>query len=148
MIRLSNWQVCRSFVCSSSPYLHIKNHWTALSIGNGKFQIVAWLAIGISLMAVITEGAAMSYVLPAAKCELKMSTAVQGFTNSVGYLGVIFASHFWGFMADTWGRRKVLRTALLISFVLSLISSLSLNSWMLIITRFASSLRCMQYLFT
>lgn len=88
----------------------------------------------------------MAYVLPAAKCELQMSTAVQGFTNSVGYLGVMFASNFWGFMADTWGRRKVIRTTLLIAFVLSLISSISLNSWMLVIARFASGLRCVQYL--
>lgn len=70
-----------------------------------------------------------------------MSTAEQGFINSAGFLGVIFASHFWGFMADTWGRRKVLRVVLFFAFVMSLVSSLSLNSWMLLITRFASGLR-------
>lgn len=89
----------------------------------------------------------MAFVLPAAKCDFKMSTAEQGFTNSVGFIGVIFASHFWGFMADTWGRRKVIRSTLFIAFVLSLISSLSLNTWMLIITRFASGLWCVQHLF-
>lgn len=92
-------------------------------------------------MAVITEGYGMSFVLPAAKCEFQMSTAEQGFINSVGFLGVILASHFWGFMADTWGRRKVLRIALFLTFVMSLVSSLSLNSWMLVITRFSSGLR-------
>lgn len=83
----------------------------------------------------------MSYVLPAAKCDLNMSTGEQGFTNAVGYIGVILASHFWGFMADTWGRRKVLRTALLLSFVTALSSSFSLNSWMLMILRFVNGLR-------
>lgn len=83
----------------------------------------------------------MVYVLPAVKCEFQMSTAEQGFLNSVAFIGVIFTSHFWGFLADTWGRRKVLSLALFASFVISLVSSFSMNSWMLIITRFASSVR-------
>lgn len=86
------------------------------------------------------EGHCMAYVLPAAKCELEMSTAEQGFLKSIGLLGVMLASHFWGFLADTWGRQKVLRTALLFAFVMSLASSLSFNRYMLMITRFGSGL--------
>lgn len=93
------------------------------------------------MMVVISEGHCMAYALPAAKCDLHMSTAEQGFTNAVGYIGVILASHFWGFLADTWGRRKVLRTALFLSFVTALVSSFSLYSWMLMILRLANGLR-------
>lgn len=92
-------------------------------------------------MSVIMQGHCMAYVLPAAKCELKMSTAEQGFIKSVAILGIIFASYFWGFLADTWGRQKVLRTALFLVFVMSLVSSLSFNRYMLMITRFAIGLK-------
>lgn len=95
-------------------------------------------------MAVGSEGFCMAYILPIAKCEFQMSTGEQGFISSVGYIGVILASHFWGFMADTWGRRNVLRVVLFLTFVVSLLSSFSLNSWMLIITRFGCGLRCVQ----
>lgn len=92
-------------------------------------------------MAVVTDGYCMAYVLPAAKSEFQMTTAEQGFINSVGFVGVILTSHFWGFIADTCGRRKVLRIVLFIAFVMSLVSSFSMNSWMLVITRFASGIR-------
>lgn len=91
---------------------------------------------GIAGMAVIIENQSMSYALPAAKCDLQISTVEQGFINSVGFLGVIVASHFWGFMTDIWGRRKTLKLTLILMFVISLLSSLSWNSWSLIVTRF------------
>lgn len=109
-------------------------------LGNGKFQKIALFVTGVSVMAVVTEGNCMANVLPVAKCEFQMSTSQQGFINSVGFIGVILASHFWGFMADTWGRRKVLCIVLFLASVMSLVSSFSLNSWMLLITRFASGL--------
>lgn len=78
----------------------------------------------------------MAFVLPLAKCELNISNAEQGAINAVAFVGVVLTSHFWGFMADTWGRRKVLLLSLGSGFVFSAISSFSISSTMLLITRF------------
>lgn len=77
----------------------------------------------------------MAFVLPSAKCEMIITNTEQGLINAVSFMGVVLTSHFWGFLADTWGRRKVLQTALSTSFVFSVLSSLSTNSTMLLVTR-------------
>lgn len=77
----------------------------------------------------------MAFVLPLAKCELNMSNAEQGAINAVTFIGVVLTSHFWGFLADTWGRRKVLIVSLGSGFVFSAISSFSVSSTMMLVTR-------------
>lgn len=77
----------------------------------------------------------MSVVLPAARCDLKFSTAEQGLINAVGFIGVVVSSHFWGFLADTWGRQKVLKIALSLGFMFSALSSVSVDTAMLLVTR-------------
>lgn len=98
------------------------------------------LTTGTALLGVVIEGLNMAFVLPAAKCELHISTGEQGMINAVAFLGVVLTSQFWGFMADTWGRRKVLQSALGTGFVCSALSSLSTTSTMLLITRFGVGL--------
>lgn len=87
-------------------------------------------------MTVIVEGLNMAFVLPLAKCDLNISTSEQGLINAVGFIGIMLTSHFWGFLADTWGRQKVLRTALLLTFIACAVSSFSYTSTMLLWTRF------------
>ena len=82
------------------------------------------------------ENQNMSYVVPAAKCELNISNTQQGFLNSVSFFGVVLGAHFWGFMADTWGRKKVLQVCLFMATSLSLVSSLSISTYMLMSLRF------------
>lgn len=103
--------------------------------GTGRFQYIILAVAGASSICVVIENQSMSYVMPAAKCDLDISVGEQGFINSVGFVGVLVASHFWGFLTDTWGRRQTLRLTLLCTFLSSSISSLSLTSFMLIVTR-------------
>lgn len=77
----------------------------------------------------------MAFVLPDAKCEMQLSNSEQGLINAVAFIGVVISSHFWGFITDTWGRRKVLQTALSTSFVFSVLSSVSTSSTMLLVLR-------------
>lgn len=86
-------------------------------------------------MGVVVENVNIGFVLPYARCDLKFSSAEQGALNAVGYIGIVVSSHFWGFLADTWGRRKVLRTALLGSFTCAFLSAFSVSIMMLIVTR-------------
>lgn len=108
--------------------------------GHGIFHLALLFTTGTALLGVVIEGLNMAVVLPAAKCELNISTAEQGMINAVAFLGVVLSSHFWGFMADTWGRRKVLQAALSSGFVFSAVSSLSTSSMMLLVTRFGVGL--------
>ena len=43
------------------------------------------------------------------------------------YQGIILTSHLWGFLSDTYGRRKILIVASLSAFVASVLSSLATN---------------------
>lgn len=47
---------------------------------------------------VIMEGLNMAIVLPAAKCDIEITTTEQGLINAIGFIGVVLTSHFWGFM--------------------------------------------------
>lgn len=110
--------------------------------GNGRFHLALLLTTGTALLGVVIEGLNMAFVLPAAKCELAITTAEQGMINAVAFLGVVLTSHFWGFMADTWGRRKVMQLALGLGFLFSALSSVSVSSTMLLVTRFCVGLTC------
>lgn len=78
----------------------------------------------------------MALVLPLAKCELNLSNGEQGAINAVTFIGIVMTSHLWGFLSDTWGRRKVLLLSLGSGFIFSTISSFSVSSTMLLVTRF------------
>lgn len=108
--------------------------------GNGKFQIYAMIAIAMSIMVTTSEIHSMAFVLPAAKCDLHLTTAEQGFIYVVSYVGLIMTLFVWGFLADTWGRRKTLMLALSLTFVSSLLSAFSTVTWMLMLTRFICGL--------
>lgn len=86
-------------------------------------------------MCVVVENVNIGFVLPYIRCEMDISTAEQGFLNSVGYIGIVVSSHLWGFLADTSGRRRVLAIAMTGSFCCALLSAFSMNILMLIVTR-------------
>lgn len=50
--------------------------------------------------------------------------------------GIILTSQLWGFLSDTYGRRKVLIFAALAAFVTSVLSAMSVNFLNLVIVRF------------
>lgn len=82
------------------------------------------------------ENATVGYFLPYSKCDLNFTLQEQGVLLSSSFAGFVISSHFWGFMADTWGRKKVIRIALLGGVISSFLSAFSLNVNMLIALRF------------
>ncbi|XP_037037557.1 synaptic vesicle glycoprotein 2B-like [Bradysia coprophila] len=107
----------------------------ATVVGNGRFHHYLLFATGFSLLGVFTEALNMAFVLPSAKCDIEMTTTEHGLINAIGFIGVVLTSHFWGFMADTWGRLKVIQFSLFSGVVFSIISSFSVTSMMLLFTR-------------
>ena len=78
----------------------------------------------------------MSYITPYAKCDLNLTTKEQGLLSAISYFGNVCTSHLWGFLADTWGRKKVLRVAAAGGFGFSLLSMFAVNTISMIILRF------------
>ncbi|XP_055846219.1 synaptic vesicle glycoprotein 2B [Episyrphus balteatus] len=108
--------------------------------GTGKFHYLLMLVCGICFMAVMVETMGISIILPFLKCDLSSTISEQGLLASSGFLGIVISSHVMGFFADTWGRLKTLRTALVFGFITTVISAFSVNIWMLIVFRFLNGL--------
>lgn len=90
----------------------------------------------MSVLGSAIENTNISYILPYAKCDLRMTTGEQGLLSAISYLGIVFTSHFFGFMADTWGRQKVLRVAAIGAFVFSFASAFATSTIYMILLRF------------
>ena len=50
----------------------------------------------------------MSFILPAAQCDLDLNTQTKGWLNSIIFIGMMVGAYCWGSAADSIGRKKVL----------------------------------------
>lgn len=82
------------------------------------------------------ETCGISFVLPVAQCDMKLTTQDKGILGAVGFLGIITSSYLWGFLADTKGRRRVIKPTLLIAFTCTLLSTLTNNFWLFATLRY------------
>lgn len=103
--------------------------------GHGKFHFVLLLICGIAMMGLVVENVTIGFVSAYVHCDMAVSTSEQALLNSIVYVGIVISSHFWGFLADTWGRQRVLKVALGGSFLCSFFSAFSINFLMMILTR-------------
>lgn len=91
--------------------------------GYGKFNIVLVLAAGFAFAGMGMENVNVSIIIPYAKLDMDISVAEQGLLNSAGFIGLVATSHLWGFLADTWGRKKVMQTSLFGGFMFAFTSA-------------------------
>lgn len=87
-------------------------------------------------MVVIIETMCMMMIVPASQCDLDLDLSTKGILNAISFLGVVSGSHMWGFIADTRGRRNVLITSMLCSFITSIASSIIPWAWLFILIRY------------
>lgn len=102
----------------------------------GKFNIYLVIICGLILGCGFLETSSVGLVLPIAQCELNLSNSEKGLIGSMGFFGIILSSHFWGFMADTKGRKRSMIPALILTFVFSFISAFSKSVWFFAVFRF------------
>lgn len=102
----------------------------------GKFNYFMITVAGTILSSVLFDTLGISYILPVTDCDLNFSTQEKGVLGAIGFIGIITSSHLWGFLADTKGRRRIIRPTLMIAFILTLISSFLNNFWSLVIFRY------------
>ncbi|XP_069966127.1 synaptic vesicle glycoprotein 2A isoform X1 [Bactrocera oleae] len=109
----------------------------ALSLtGFGKFNYFLIFISGMVLANVLLETAAMGFILPIAQCDLNLTNQDKGVLSAISFAGIITSSHLWGFLADTKGRRRVIRPTLLAGFIVTLFSSFSHTFWVMVLLRF------------
>ncbi|XP_054727892.1 synaptic vesicle glycoprotein 2A-like [Anastrepha obliqua] len=102
----------------------------------GKFNYFLIGISGMVLATVLLETAAMGFILPIAQCDLKLTNQDKGVLSAISFLGIISSSHLWGFLADTKGRRRVIRPTLLAGFAVTVLSSFAINFWIMVLLRF------------
>lgn len=76
--------------------------------GFGMFNILLLVAAVPAAMGTVYETSTMSYILPSAECDLKLSLLDKGILNAITYAGMISSAVLWGYLADIKGRRNLL----------------------------------------
>ncbi|KAH8244978.1 hypothetical protein KR032_003469, partial [Drosophila birchii] len=76
--------------------------------GFGMFNILLLIAAVPAAMGTVYETSTMSFILPSAECDLKLSLLDKGILNAITYAGMISSAVMWGYLADTKGRRNLL----------------------------------------
>ncbi|RZC36126.1 synaptic vesicle glycoprotein 2C [Asbolus verrucosus] len=104
--------------------------------GFGKFNIFLILISIPSGWSSIFETTTMSYVFPAAQCDLSLTLANKGFLNAITYIGMISSAFVWGFLCDTLGRKKLLAIGLFLDGLFVLMSASSQNVTLLMLAKF------------
>lgn len=104
--------------------------------GFGKYNIKNMLLSGIILMGMIMETLGLSYVMPAAQCDLELSQQQKGWLGAIPFVAIILTSHMWGWLADTKGRKPIMLISMTISVILSALSSFSPNLIVFAVLRF------------
>lgn len=108
--------------------------------GFGKFNYFLVILSGAVLSTVLLETLGISFILPIAECDLKLTTKDKGMLSAIAFMGIIASSHLWGFLADTRGRRMVIMPTLFISFFITIVSSFVKSFWLFTVLRFFSGL--------
>ncbi|XP_045461406.1 synaptic vesicle glycoprotein 2B-like isoform X2 [Harmonia axyridis] len=102
----------------------------------GKFNLILILIAIPSGWSSIFETTTMSYVFPAAQCDLSLSLGDKGVLNAVTYIGMISSAFIWGYLCDTLGRKKLLYIGFFLDSLFVVMSSFSQTLTLLMITKF------------
>lgn len=102
----------------------------------GLYNISLLFVCGGLLMAVIMETMSMSYILPAAQCDLDLTLEDKSILSAISFLGVVLSSLIWGFIGDTIGRRNLVIVTTYVSVGMTILSSFSPYTWLFITLRF------------
>ncbi|XP_026727142.1 putative transporter svop-1 [Trichoplusia ni] len=99
--------------------------------GYGVYNLGIFLLTSSIILGMTFEIFSVSYLVPASACELGTSSKQQGLMACVPLIGIIATSHFWGYLADTRGRRKVLIISMTLSYIAGTAAAFS-NNWIVL----------------
>ncbi|XP_066270386.1 synaptic vesicle glycoprotein 2C-like isoform X1 [Branchiostoma lanceolatum] len=106
--------------------------------GYGRFQYFLLFACGWANASDAIEILCVSFLLPSATCDLKLTTSDKGWLSGVIFAGMMIGGYVWGALADVQGRRKVLMLSLLVNGLFGLASSMANSFLLFLFFRFLS----------
>lgn len=107
-----------------------------LSTEFGLFHYILVLLCGLVQISVAMETMGITYILPVSECDLGLNAGRKGILSGATFVGAICSSHLWGYLADTRGRRRIIRPTLLMAFIISVASSFVQNFYLFTALRF------------
>ncbi|KAF2357742.1 Major facilitator superfamily [Trinorchestia longiramus] len=111
-----------------------------VATGFGRFHYKVVLVGGLANASDAIELLCVSLLLPAAQCDLDMSSEDKGWLNAAVFIGMMLGGYVWGALGDVYGRRKVLIVSLLVNAFAGVISSFVQNFPAFLAMRFISGL--------
>ncbi|CAH2085943.1 unnamed protein product [Euphydryas editha] len=91
--------------------------------GYGRFSRSVLGACAFAFFTTGVQNCVMSYVLPAARCELQLTTYQAGLINMAFMSGGVASAFFWGIVGDVFGRKNILSMTLLVDSTILLAQS-------------------------
>ncbi|XP_058457138.1 synaptic vesicle glycoprotein 2B-like [Malaya genurostris] len=104
--------------------------------GYGRFNVLLLLVAMPCCIGTVFETTTMSYVLPSAECDLNLSLVDKGLMNAVCYAGMISSAFFWGFLSDTYGRKRLLVYGYFLDAAFNVLCAISQNVVAIMIFKF------------
>ncbi|XP_076062798.1 synaptic vesicle glycoprotein 2B-like isoform X2 [Oratosquilla oratoria] len=108
--------------------------------GFGRFHFWLILIGGLANASDAIEILCVSILLPAAECDLKMTSADKGWLNAMLFLGMMLGGYIWGSLGDIYGRRNILIVSLLVNAIAGILSAFAQGFPLFLTFRFISGL--------
>lgn len=104
--------------------------------GYGKFHYILLAICGLVSTSEEMDVISMSFILPSAQCDLHLNTQTKGWLNSIIFIGMMVGAYFWGSLADSMGRKRVLIVISIMNALCIVASSFTQNYALFMIFRF------------
>ncbi|CAH1790251.1 unnamed protein product [Owenia fusiformis] len=108
--------------------------------GYGKFHMLVLALSGWAVSSDAVEVLAISFVLPSAECDLRMSSSDKGLLNALLFVGMMIGGFCWGTLADIKGRRGIVIWSLAVNGLAGLGSAFAQSYWLFLLLRFISGI--------
>uniref|UniRef100_U5EQ91 Putative transmembrane transport n=1 Tax=Corethrella appendiculata TaxID=1370023 RepID=U5EQ91_9DIPT len=104
--------------------------------GYGRFHYILLAICGLVSTSEEMDVISMSFILPSAQCDLNLNTQTKGWLNSIIFIGMMVGAYFWGSIADSIGRKKVLIFISIMNGICIVASTFSQNYEVFMLFRF------------
>lgn len=113
--------------------------------GYGRFHYWLLLASGWANAADAVEILCVSFLLPAAQCDLKLSSEDKGLLSAIVFVGMMLGGYLWGGLGDSLGRRGVLIFSMAFNSLFGMFSALAMDFPTFLLLRFFSGVGYVLY---
>ncbi|CAH1398432.1 unnamed protein product [Nezara viridula] len=96
--------------------------------GSGLYTWYVVITSGLIGFAAVLSIQGMAFAMPLAGCELELSYTTRGIMTSMGFNGMLVSAQFFGFLADNFGRKRVMMFTQAATMVVTVLWSFAPNT--------------------